>query len=58
LGRATIILVALYYATRAIEEIILAPEFSPLIFGVCLLVAMIYILAIAGATRKSVVAQV
>jgi hypothetical protein len=57
LGRATIILVALFYAIRAAEEIILAPEFSPVIFGVCLVVAMIYTLAIAGAIRKPVIAR-
>jgi hypothetical protein len=56
LGRATIILVAIFYASRAIEEIILAPQFSPVIFGVCLVVAMIYMLAIAGAIRKPVIA--
>lgn len=57
LGRATIILVALFYAIRAAEEIILAPEFSPVIFGVCLVVAMIYTLAIAGTIRKPVIAR-
>jgi len=57
LGRTTIILVALFYATRAMEEIILSPEFSPVIFGVCILVAMIYMLAIAGSVRKPVIAQ-
>lgn len=56
LGRATIILVVLYYATRAVEEIILAPQFSPVIFGVCLLVAMVYLLVIAGTVRKPAMA--
>lgn len=56
LGRATIVLVALFYGSRAIEEIILAPQFSPIIFGVCLLVAMIYALAIAGVVRKPALA--
>lgn len=56
LGRATIVLVVLFYAARAIEEIILAPQFSTVIFSVCLAVAIIYMLAIAGAIRKPVVA--
>lgn len=56
LGRATMILVAIFYATRAFEEIILAPQFSPVIFGVCLVVAMIYMLAMAGTVRKPAVA--
>ena len=52
LGKTTMILIALFYAIRAAEEIILAPSFSPMIFGICLVVAMIYVLAIAGAARK------
>ena len=52
LGKTTMILIALFYGTRAAEEIILAPSFSPMIFGICLVVAMIYVLAIAGAARK------
>jgi hypothetical protein len=58
LGKATVILVALYYTTRAIEEIILSPEFSPVIFGVCLLVAMVYVLVIVGAVRKPALVEV
>jgi hypothetical protein len=53
LGKATLILIALFYATRAAEEIVLAPNFSPMIFGICLVVAIVYILAVAGAPRKS-----
>ena len=52
LGKTTMILIALFYATRAAEEIVLAPYFSPMIFGVCLAVAMVYALAVAGALRK------
>ena len=52
LGKTTMILIALFYATRAAEEIVLAHNFSPMIFGVCLAVAMVYVLAVAGALRK------
>jgi hypothetical protein len=55
LGKTTTLLIALFYAVRAGEEIILAPEFSAVIFGVCLIVAVIYILALAGALRKPAV---
>jgi hypothetical protein len=56
LGKTTIILIALFYAMRAAEEIVLATEFSPVIFGICLAVAVIYILTIAGTLRKPVAA--
>jgi hypothetical protein len=52
LGKATMILIALFYTSRAVEEVVLAPDFSPLIFGVCLIVAIVYGLAIAGTIRK------
>ena len=52
LGKTTLILIALFYATRAAEEIVVATSFSPMIFGVCLAVALIYVLAVAGAARK------
>jgi len=52
LGKTTMILIALFYATRAAEEIILAPSFSPMIFSICLVAAVLYILAIAEAARK------
>ncbi len=51
LGKTTLGLIALFYASRAAEEIVLAPSFSPLIFGLCLAVALVYLLAIAGARR-------
>lgn len=41
-GRATTVLVALFYGVRAAEEVLLSPSFSPVIFAVCLLVATIY----------------
>jgi hypothetical protein len=56
LGKTSMILIALFYATRAVEEIVLATEFSPVIFGICLAVAVVYILAIAGTLRKPVTA--
>ncbi len=56
LGKATLALIALFYATRAAEEIILSPAFSPLIFGLCALVAIVYVLAMAGIWREPVVA--
>jgi hypothetical protein len=55
LGKTTTLMIALFYAARAGEEIILAPEFSAVIFGICLAVAVIYLLALAGALRKPVV---
>lgn len=56
LGKTTLILIALFYAVRAAEEIIVSTSFSPVIFGVCLLVALIYVLALAGASREPVIA--
>jgi hypothetical protein len=53
LGKTTMLAIALFYAARAGDEIILAPEFSPAIFGVCLAVAVIYVLAITGGLRKA-----
>ncbi|HAE59238.1 MAG TPA: hypothetical protein DCG54_06955 [Anaerolineae bacterium] len=51
LGKLTMLVIALFYATRAGEEIILAPEFSAVIFGICLIVAVIYLLALARTLR-------
>ncbi len=42
LGRATIVLIALFYGVRVAEEIVISPAFSPLIFGLCLVAAVIY----------------
>jgi hypothetical protein len=52
LGKTTLTLIALFYATRATEEIVLATSFSPVIFGICLAVALVYVLAVAGTLRK------
>ena len=51
LGKTTMLMMALFYATRAGEEILLAPKFSSFIFGACLAVAVIYLLALAGTLR-------
>jgi hypothetical protein len=53
LSKSTLILIAVFYASRALEEIVLAPRFSPIIFAVCLLVAIIYLTALIGAKGKS-----
>lgn len=53
LGKTTMILIALFYASRALEEIVLAPSFSPLIFGICLAVSIVYILVMVGVLRQS-----
>ena len=42
LGKLVILFVVLLYASRAIEEIIISPHFSLLIFTICLLIAAIY----------------
>ncbi len=42
LGKAVLWLVVLMYLSRAIEEVVLAPAFSAVIFGACLLVAGVY----------------
>jgi hypothetical protein len=44
LGNTAMILVIVIYTSRAAEEIVLAPKFSPLIFCTCLVTAIIYVL--------------
>lgn len=46
LGKAVLVLILLMYVSRAIEEIILSPTFSIVIFATCLLVAGVYLAAI------------
>lgn len=48
LGKAVIILTFFVYFSRAIEEVLIAPQFSVLIFISCLIVAAVYALAFAG----------
>ena len=46
LGKAVLALILLMYLSRAIEEVILSPTFSAIIFATCLLVAGVYLAAI------------
>jgi hypothetical protein len=46
LGKAVLVLILLMYLSRAVEEIILSPTFSIVIFATCLLVVGIYLAAI------------
>jgi hypothetical protein len=43
LGKLLISFVALFYASRAIEEIIVSPQFSLFIFVICVLISAIYV---------------
>jgi hypothetical protein len=43
LGRLVLLFVFLLYGSRAIEEIIISPRFSPVIFIVCALLAGLYL---------------
>lgn len=45
LGKSLLVLIALFYTARAVGEIILSPAFSPVIFGICLIVAGVYLAA-------------
>jgi len=46
LGKATLLLITLFYLLRAAGEIIIFPEFSALIFALCLLVGGIYLVGL------------
>ena len=46
LGKAVLVLILLMYLSRAIEEVILSPAFSIVIFATCLLVVGVYLAAI------------
>jgi hypothetical protein len=54
LGKTTLVFIALFYAARAAAEILLSPRFSPLIFGACLLVALLYLLIIFSIRKTNV----
>lgn len=43
LGKLISLFVFLLYASRAVEEVIISPEFSAAIFAVCLAIAAIYL---------------
>jgi len=51
LGRLVLFFVFLLYGSRAIEEIVIAPQFSPAIFIACALLAGLY-LVLYFKTRK------
>jgi hypothetical protein len=51
LGRLVLLFVFLLYGSRAAEEIIISPRFSPVIFIVCVLLAGLY-LVLYFKTRK------
>ncbi len=42
LGKATLLFIILIYSSRAVEEIVLEPHFSALIFVTCLITALVY----------------
>ncbi len=44
LGRLGLLFMFLLYGSRAVEEIIIAPQFSPAIFIVCTLLAALYLI--------------
>jgi hypothetical protein len=48
LGRLVIGLIAAVYLSRAAEETLLAVQFSPVIFWSCLLVGVIYVVALVA----------
>jgi hypothetical protein len=43
LGKLFLGFVSLLYLSRAVEEIVLSPRFSVVIFGACMLIALIYL---------------
>ena len=43
LGRLVLLFIFLFYGSRAAEEIVIAPRFSPMIFIVCALLAALYL---------------
>lgn len=51
LGTGTIVFIILIYLSRAVEEIVIAPDFSPLIFGACLLMVAVYTGVLLGPRR-------
>jgi hypothetical protein len=54
LGKTALVFTALFDAARAAAEILLAPRFSPLIFGACLLVALLYLPRIFASRKANV----
>jgi len=52
LGKITIFFIILIYGSRALEEIVIAPKFSPLIFSVCLVTTFVYLVALTLSQKK------
>ena len=58
LGKLISLFVFLLYASRAIEEVIISPEFSLAIFAVCLVIAAIYlVLWLLPMQKQSIVTE-
>ena len=53
LGKAVLFVAFLLYTSRAIEEVIIAPRFSPLIFVPCLIVGAVYLVVLVKSERVS-----
>ena len=53
LGRLVTILIAVVYLSRAAEETLLAVQLSPVIFWSCLLVGIIYVVALVAPSRQA-----
>jgi len=53
LGRLILLFVFLLYGSRAIEEIVIAPQFSPAIFVVCALLAGLYLFLFFNANKSA-----
>lgn len=52
LGTLVLGFVAVLYLSRAVEEIVISPHFSALIFGVCLAIAGIYMVLLVSSSRR------
>jgi len=52
LGALVLGVVAAFYLSRAIEEILISPDFSAVIFGVCLAIAGFYLVLLVGSFRR------
>lgn len=52
LGRLFLGLVAALYLSRAVEEIVISPRFSPVILAVCLVIAGVYLLLLVSTLRR------
>ena len=56
LGKLVMVFVVLLYASRAFEEIVIAPYYSVYIFGICILMSAIYfVLLVMGRNNQLLV---